>query len=91
MVDSIFENRMSEIKLCRDCKHRKGQLGSQFYKCIAPQNQEINCVSGYIGVKHLTYCCGLRRDSWLCGPKGGWFEPKDSRSLWTRLCDFLTI
>ena len=66
------------MKYCRDCKHKRwDMLGSNYYRCVAPQNgQREDPVTGKV-ILLKGYCEINRREfSGLCGPKGVWFEPK---------------
>ena len=70
-----------EIKLCRDCEHRRlSILGSTFWACKSPKNlKRPNPVSGKAEVG-ITYCSTHRGSQaaapYDCGSEGRFFEPR---------------
>ena len=68
-------------KLCIDCKWcvEAPYRIYGFQRCICP-HQGTSPVSGKLGVSY----CDLQRQSIIngpsCGPKGNWFEPKESNN-----------
>lgn len=80
------------MKLCKDCKHKRNSwliwpfsLGSKFWKCVAPQGQENDPVTGKNKMCYI-YCSTHRSGAvgtidddlpFCCGPSGKFFEPKD--------------
>ena len=74
-------------KLCADCKHSKNperdeEYYKEFLECYAPQNMEVNPVTGETK-PHNKYCKNHRYDNLFyaiitntCGYKARWFEQK---------------
>ena len=65
------------MKYCRDCKHKRwSMVGSEYYRCVAPQNgQHEDPVTGKV-ILVKGYCKINRKFSRLCGPDASWFESK---------------
>lgn len=71
---------MTELKLCKDCKHYKKAWfehltgdGDRFDTCHNPVLNE-NLVTGK--VKGGLFCDALRRSYGRCAEEGRYFEPK---------------
>lgn len=65
---------MSDIKLCKDCKHiKKDWAGYEFAKCAVSIKCRVTGEGNW---------CSIERDypSDVCGPAGKAFEPKVRRS-----------
>ena len=74
---------MSELKLCKNCKHsptgvnsdRAGSMYYQFAQCHHEQGCATNLVDGKT-YKHL--CSSMRYDEDFCGSEGVYFEARDA-------------
>lgn len=72
-------------KYCCDCKwiELEKWQGTDLSKCNAPQNMEVNLVSGVQEHKFPAFAEVQRNNDWLysflagrCGRSGKWFTPK---------------
>ena len=65
------------MKLCKDCNFsRKGWFEHE-YRCVAPENSELDPVEG--GSRPKNASCISQRIGKLdgyCGEAGRWFKPK---------------
>ena len=70
---------MSEIKLCKDCKHfrRAWLLGAKFDQCANPA---VQTALGMVRGTPSAFCDLERGDSHTCGRKGELFESKRNRA-----------
>ena len=71
---------MSQIKLCKDCKHHTAILSDW---CNALVTESTNLVTGKVEKSGHHYCEILRDYGFRCGPEGKLWEPKPS--LWQRI------
>ncbi len=84
------------MKLCKDCKWFEPASSSderalRYAKCNAPRNIEKSSEYELIGIpvaqRRWEFCSTHRTEPWLwaillriCGKRGRWFEPKDTKS-----------
>jgi hypothetical protein len=76
---------MSEIKLCKNCKHEKREVLSYipligrsfrtYSKCAHPEYSEVDLVTG--GNQCMPYCSTMRSFSKYCGKEAKFFEEKN--------------
>lgn len=76
---------MSEIKLCKNCKHEKrdplsyfpliGHNFRTYSKCAHPEYSEVDFVTG--GKEGMSYCSTMRSFSKYCGKEAKFFEEKN--------------
>jgi len=66
---------MSNIKLCKDCRHyKKGFFG--FGHCWHPENFATDLENGKVRIR-TDYANSTRYSDYYCGTEGKWFEPKN--------------
>jgi hypothetical protein len=63
-------------RFCKDCKHCEPMA---HYRCNAPENAEIDIVTG-CNVQAFEDCYAARGDGGACGELAHWFEPKEAPS-----------
>lgn len=77
-----------ENPVCKNCEYAKRDwFGWQFATCEAPENIQVDPVTGATDVyKFSKYCSVQRRgDVGDCADVGRWFKPKQRRSFLDRL------
>lgn len=64
------------MKLCKDCKYSAGD--PNYLQCVAPENTELDMVTGGRRVKHLQFCDNIRYNhaEYVCGVDAIWFVQK---------------
>ena len=78
---------MSEIKLCKNCKHEKrdplsyfpliGHSFRTFSKCVHPKFTDVDAVTGQNTDQGISYCSTARLFSMYCGKEAKFFEEKN--------------
>ena len=68
---------MIELKLCKDCKHYRGERPKKYAKCHHPSQYTVSLVTGELTYQPEYSFCSTQRLTTVqsqCGPSGAWFE-----------------
>ena len=70
---------MSEIKLCKECKHYRSNWLLAVYECGHPSLYKTSPIAGDKVPKHgywTTVCFAVRAAGGVCGPVGDLHQPR---------------
>lgn len=75
---------MSELKLCKDCKHFRGVRPRKYSTCQHPNQYATSPVTGEVEYQPKYSFCETQRitiEESQCGPNGKWFEPAQEEAI----------